>query len=154
MEHPRTPEKSASKEPISKEFEFYTKKFNSFLERSDESGRHITDVEKLKVSKSGDVEALNQIVAEKAGGAYKGIEYKLSKYRTNAFVFLSAADMLLGDPKFINRTNEKSRQRLSIEIKDLMQRIRELRKNDEPITRAEVERGVLVINELKQILEK
>ena len=67
---------------------------------------------------------------------------------------LSAADMLLRDPKFINRTNEKSRQRLSIEIKDLMQRIRELRKNDEPITRAEVERGVLVINELKQILEK
>ncbi len=145
-------EKEASSE--SEPLKIYLKNFDYFLSLSDEPGRHITDEEKENVTKSRDVEALNKLVAEKTGSKYGGVEYTPSKYRKNAFNFLTAAGLLFEQPEFLKKINDKEKDRLYSEVQNLAERIRYLRGNDALITKAEIDRGVALINELKQIIAR
>ncbi len=141
-------------ESVPEEFNFYVDRINSFLNRSDEPGRHITDEEKLESSKPENTELLNKLVAEKAGGSYGGVEYKPSKYRKGAFTFLSVVGMLIEDKNFQKITSDADRKRILSESSELMARIRDLRVKDEPITKEEVDRGIKIANEIKEILNK
>ena len=76
---------SSDKEATPEEFKFYIERINSFLSRSDDPGRHITDEEKNEARRPENKELLNKLVAEKTGGSYGGVEYKKSKYRKGAF---------------------------------------------------------------------
>ena len=131
---------------------FYVKLFDNFLNLSDEPGRHITDKEKNDVLKSRNVQTLNKLMAEKTGGEYKNVIYPSSKYRKNAFNFLSAVELLFKQPKFLEKISKKEKERLSQEVENLIDKIRDLRINDAPITKVEIDRGVALINELKQII--
>ncbi len=156
MENMPSHEKSSSddKEAAPEEFKFYLDRIDSFLSRSDDPGRHITDSEKLSAIGSENIETLNKLVAEKTGGSYGGVKYVKSKYRKSAFSFLPIVELLSENEKFIKITSEEKRRGLLADARSLMERIGELRVKDDPITKEEVDRGIKIAEEIKEILKK
>lgn len=130
------------KESWAERANFYLKAFDIFLSLSDEPGRFIKNQEKIEIVESGSVEALNKLVKEKTG----------SKYRRNAFSFLIYAGGILDEPEFRKKVSFAEISSLRKDIEGLMAKIRELRKKDEPITKAEVEKGVEIIHKLKSLI--
>ncbi|GEM_PF-3562606 len=125
-------------------YSFFLNAFDSFLNLSDDPGRHITDQEKLAALKSGDKGAVTQLGKEKKG----------SKYRKNAFIFLSYALTLLEEEGFAKAVGSEKIERLGAEIRSLQEKINELRIKDEKITKQEIDRGTAIINELKDLINK
>ncbi len=150
---PSTPEQ---KESVPEKYKFYLDLFDKFLSLSDDPGRHISDKEKKGIRESGDKKALQKMITEKTGGEHEGIEYPASKYRKNAFAFFITPALLLLDsePEIANKLSVKDRRRLESEIRDLMKKIQDLRIEDKPITKEEIDRGIAIINELKEIILK
>lgn len=149
MEQPSSPSKKEDAKSSAEKKEdwagrtgFYLKAFNNFLSLSDEPGKFIKDQEKNEVANSGSVEALNKLIKEKTG----------SKYRRNAFTFLSYAERLLSEPEFKKIVASEEIDVLRKNIEELVTKIKELREKDEPITKIEVEKGIEIIHKLKSLI--